>query len=82
MNLFGITESIRPKWPYMTDHAARNETSITEFVQPRLVDKSMFTEKEKSLLLGVNGEHPYLASAEEGARLFEEALGMLKGLIG
>jgi hypothetical protein len=27
----------------------------------------MFTEKEKSPLLGVNGEHPYLASAEEGA---------------
>jgi len=82
MNLIGITESIRPQWPYMTDHAARNETSITEFVQPGLVDKSMFTEKDKSPLLGVNGEHPYLASAEEGKRLFEEALGMLKGLVG
>lgn len=81
MNLYGITESLRSRWPYMTDHAARNETSITAFVQPELVDVSVFTQQEKSPLLGVNGEHPYLASAEEGKRLFEEALVMVGELV-
>lgn len=77
LKLFGISDSARSEWNYMNDHAARNETSITMFLAPQLVDLSVFPEKEKSPLTGVNGEHPALADAGYGKRLFEHALSVL-----
>jgi len=82
MTILGVDGAIRDNWPYMVDHAALNETSITLFVQPETVDQSVFKEKENSPLLGVNGEHPYHATAEKGSAVFEAALGVIGGLVG
>jgi creatinine amidohydrolase/Fe(II)-dependent formamide hydrolase-like protein len=58
MRLLGITAELKEEFPYMSDHAARNETSITMHVQPNLVDLSVFKEKELSPLVGVNMNIP------------------------
>lgn len=68
LKLFGVTEALKSQWSYMVDHAARNETAIGLHVQPALVDLSVFTNGENSPLIGVNGEHPYLANAAEGQK--------------
>ncbi len=77
MKLYGITEKWKPAWNYMNDHAALNETSITLFTHPSLVDLSVFTEGTDSPLTGVNGEHPFLATRAYGEQLFKEALKVL-----
>lgn len=81
LQLFGITEDKRAEWNYMNDHAARNETSITQYVYPQLVDLSVYSEGENSPVTGVNGEHPALATPEYGAALFEHALKYIGNLI-
>ena len=81
LQLFGITEDKRAEWNYMNDHAARNETSITQYVYPQLVDLTVYPEGENSPVTGVNGEHPALASPEYGAALFEHALKYIGNLI-
>src|SRR5262249_19222029 len=48
MRLFGVTDDIKNEWPYMIDHAAKNETSIIQHVRPSLVDLSVFTDGEQS----------------------------------
>lgn len=73
MKLWGISEDLRSEWNYMNDHAARNETSITMYVAPELVDLSVFKDGIHSPLLGVNGEHPILASKEYGEEVFGKA---------
>jgi len=77
MQLLGIMDDPKSGWNYMTDHAAKNETSITMFVQPSLVDISVFTTGEQSPLTGVNGEHPFLASTKEGERVFKQAVRLI-----
>lgn len=79
MKLWGISEELKSEWNYMNDHAARNETSILLYIAPHLVDQSVFKEGVQSPLLGVNGEHPYLASSEYGEALFLKAARMLGG---
>jgi creatinine amidohydrolase len=81
MKLLGITDDIKPRWPYMIDHAAKNETAIMMHVQPSLVDLSVFKEGDQSLLTGVNGVHPFLATTNEGRIHFESALEILKPLL-
>ena len=81
LEILGIDGALRDNWPYMIDHAALNETSITLFVRPDTVDQSVFIEKENSPLLGVNGQHPFLANAENGSEIFEAALEMLGDLV-
>ena len=78
MKLIGITDPIKAEWNYMNDHAAKNETSITMFVQPELVNISVFTQGENSPLVGVNGEHPFLATSEYGKELFAKEMETLK----
>jgi len=78
MKLLGITDTVKAQWNYMNDHAAKNETSITMYVQPELVDLSVFPQAENSPLIGVNGEHPFFASREYGKELFTKALEILK----
>lgn len=81
MKLFGVTDTLKDDWMYMTDHAAKNETSITMFVAPQLVDLSVFTEQEYSLLCGVNGEHPYFASGSYGREILEHTVKQLGKLL-
>lgn len=81
LRLLGVTEEMKSQWTYMIDHAAKNETSIMMHVQGELVDLSVFVDEERSLLTGVNGVHPYLASAEEGKQYLEKALEILKPLL-
>jgi len=78
MKLLGISESVKEQWNYMSDHAAKNETSITMYVQPELVDLSVFLQGENSPLTGVNGEHPFLATSEYGKQLFEKAIAFME----
>ena len=82
LKLFGITEAMKDQWNYMSDHAAKNETSITLYVQPELVDLSVFSQGENSPLTGVNGEHPFLATSKYGKQLFEKAVAFMKPWIG
>lgn len=77
LKLKGITDAEKDTWNYMNDHAARNETSITLYTYPLLPDLSVFDQGVQSPLLGVNGEHPFLASANEGEALFHQALALL-----
>lgn len=77
MKLWGITEELRSEWNYMNDHAARNETSIMMYISPDLVDLPVFKEGVHSPLLGVNGEHPCLATKEFGEEVFRRAAEML-----
>lgn len=77
MKLWGITDDRKPGWNYMTDHAAKNETSITMYVNPLLVDLSVFSKGEQSPLTGVNGEHPFMATATEGEKIFTQAVNLL-----
>lgn len=81
LELYGVTEEILPSWTYMIDHAAKNETSITLFTSPELVDLSVFNLGAESPLLGVNGEHPFLASAEHGREIFTETVERLNHLL-
>ena len=81
LKLFGVTETMISSWDYMNDHAARNETSITQYIEPGLVDLRVFTNGADSPLLGVNGEHPYLANADYGEQVFKKALQMIGDLI-
>ena len=78
IKLMGISEESKTDWNYMIDHAAINESSITLYIQPKLVDLSVFREGVYSPLLGVNGEHPVTATAEYGAKLFKHASEILK----
>lgn len=82
LKLYGITEEWKSRWNYMNDHAARNETSITLHTHGSLVDLSVFSEGEKSPVTGVNGEHPYLSTAEYGEKLFNESLKLLGEMVG
>lgn len=77
LRLLGITDDLKPNWQYMTDHAAKNETSIMLHVAPDLVDLAVFSGGEQSPLVGVNGEHPFLASTEAGAAILEETIQLL-----
>lgn len=81
MHLFGITEDIKATWNYMNDHAAKNETSITMYLNPLLVDLTLFTDGEQSPLVGVNGLHPYTASVAEGEKVFNQAAQQIGKLI-
>lgn len=81
IKLLDIKENLRPVWPYMTDHAAKNETSITMHVAGSFVDLSVFREGDQSPLTGVNGEHPFSATAENGAQLFQSAMKVLDPLL-
>lgn len=74
MKLLGIPDAIKAEWNYMIDHAAKNETSITLYVQPSLVDLSVFTQGEHSPVTGVNGEHPVNASTAAGEVIFKKAV--------
>ncbi len=74
MKLLGIPDAIKTEWNYMIDHAAKNETSITLYVQPSLVDLSVFTQGEHSPVTGVNGEHPVNASTAAGEVIFKKAV--------
>lgn len=65
----------------MIDHAARNETSITMHVAGSLVDLSVFKARDQSILTGVNGEHPFNATEQHGADLFEAAIKVLEPLL-
>ena len=65
----------------MNDHAALNETSITKYVRPDLVDLTVFQQGLDSPLVGVNGEHPFSATEEKGRESFEKALLLLQELI-
>lgn len=78
LKLKGITDAETTEWDFMNDHAAQNETSILMHTHPDLVDLSVFAEGEGSPLLGVNGIHPFLATAENGAARMEEALRLLE----
>lgn len=77
LRLFGISDDQRSEWNYMNDHAAKNETSITQFVSPGLVNLDVFADGVNSPLVGVNGEHPAMATAAYGEKLFNHALQML-----
>ena len=61
----------------MIEQAAKNETSITMYVDASLVDLSVFTQGEHSSLIGVNGEHPVYASPEAGELIFNKAVKQL-----
>ena len=65
----------------MTDHAAKNETSISMHVAGSLVDLSVFKEGDQSVLTGVNGEHPFNGSAAYGAEIFKAAMKTLEPLL-
>lgn len=78
MKLYGITEDWKPHWNFMNDHAAKNETSIMLHIDPSLVDLSVFPEGAQSPLVGVNGEHPFLSSADYGEKVFQEALKVME----
>lgn len=73
MYLFGIKDEQRPDWNFMNDHAAQNETSIMLHYHPHLVDLSVYPQNEASPVLGVNGVHPSLASAEMGRSIVMNA---------
>lgn len=81
LRLIGIGEELKERWGYMNDHAALNETSITKYVRPDLVDLEVFRQGAHSPLVGVNGEHPYNANEEIGKEAFEKALLLLEELI-
>ncbi len=81
LKLLGVTEAMISSWEYMTDHAAKNETSITQFVEPGLVNLSVFEKGAESPLLGVNGEHPFLASIEYGEQVFNRSLQTIGSLL-
>jgi creatinine amidohydrolase len=81
LQLFGVTEAMISSWEYMTDHAARNETSITKYIEPSMVDLSIFEKGVESPLLGVNGEHPFLADANYGEQVFKKALSAIGSLV-
>ena len=81
LRLIGIGDELKERWGYMNDHAALNETSITKYVRPDLVDLSVFKQGSDSPLVGVNGEHPYNATEENGKLAFENALLLLEELI-
>lgn len=74
MKLYGITDGQKQQWNYMIDHAAKNETSLMMHIQPSLVNVSVFTAGAQSPLAGVNGEHPFLATAGNGKNIFDAAL--------
>ena len=82
LQLFGVTEEIKPGWQYMIDHAAENETAIMLQVQPGLVDLSVYKEGEQSPVVGVNGGHPCLATAENGKEYLLAAVTKLQSLLG
>lgn len=69
LKLFGIKDEQRPVWNFMNDHAAQNETSIMLHYYPNLVDLSVYPNNENTTVLGVNGVHPSLATAELGKLL-------------
>jgi creatinine amidohydrolase len=81
MTLIGISEEKKQEWNYMIDHAAKNETAIMMHVQSSLVDLSVFKHGEKSPLVGVNGDHPYLATAADGKIYFDKAVEFLEPLL-
>ncbi|HNP20554.1 MAG TPA: creatininase family protein [Panacibacter sp.] len=81
LKLFGVTDSVKKEWSYMTDHAAKNETSISMHVAGSLVDLSVFKEGDQSVLTGVNGEHPFNGSAAYGAEIFKAAMKTLEPLL-
>jgi creatinine amidohydrolase len=81
MKLLGVTDELKPGWPYMIDHAAKNETSIMMHVQPELVDLSVFKQGAESPLTGVNGTHPFLATPAEGQSYFEKAMELMETLV-
>lgn len=81
LKLLGVTDAMISSWEYMSDHAAQNETSITQYIDPNLVDINVFQEGIDSPLLGVNGAHPFLASAAYGEEVFNSALKTIDGLL-
>lgn len=81
LRLIGIGEELKESWGYMNDHAALNETSITKYVRPDLVDLTVFKQGADSPLTGVNGEHPFNATEENGKTAFGKALSILNDLL-
>ncbi len=77
LNLKGITDEEKDQWDFMNDHAARNETSIMLYTHPGLTDLSVFEQGEDSPLLGVNGVHPFTATADVGETSMQRALQLL-----
>lgn len=77
LHLKGITDEEKDQWDFMNDHAARNETSILLYTHPELTDLSVFEQGEDSPLLGVNGVHPFTATAEVGEASMQRALQLL-----
>lgn len=77
LELGGVEAEQLVDWNYMIDHAARNETSIMAYHYPELVDLTSFPKGIDSPLLGVNGKHPFEATAVEGQQLTEQALNCL-----
>ena len=77
LKLEGVTPDLKSSWPFMVDHAAENETSIMMNIRPDLVDLSIYPEGELSPVKGVNGAHPFKASANAGKEYIEKAIALL-----
>jgi creatinine amidohydrolase len=79
LKLLGTTDDLKEQWPYMVDHAAKNETSITMHVRPDCVDLSVFPDGERSQALGVGfGGHPCKATEALGKEAMEKAIEMVR----
>ena len=66
LKLFGVTAGISKQGKSQTDHAALNETSLMMHYKPDLVDMSQLSQSRSDWPLGVAGDDPRDATAEQG----------------
>jgi len=77
LKLFGVTSDIRSEWKSQMDHAALNETSLMMHYRPDLADLSQLPQSRSEWPLGVAGEDPRDATADQGAELKEASIGLM-----